>query len=120
MGINRGNDPNNEKDDRNEFNSKYYKDKQLELYHQTTATNISNEFLEMANLQTLFGKDYFVILRPSIIFDFKYKSFTWVIILYFTILLILIIAITLTLIILKKKKNDSKKYMNENLLTKGF
>ena len=32
--------------------------------------NPSDEFLETANMQTLFGKDYYVILRPSLFFNF--------------------------------------------------
>ena len=59
----------NTKDDRNEFNFKYYIDNNLELYH--NAANPSNEKLEIANLQSLFGKDYYVILRPSLCFDFR-------------------------------------------------
>ena len=65
VGVNYGNDgkPNTE-DDRNEFTAKYYRDKNLELF---TKGSISNEeTLEIGNLQTLFGKDYYVILRPSL------------------------------------------------------
>ena len=64
VGINKGKDRNSNKDDRNEFNAKYYEDNKLELFHQTTKCNVSKEFLEMANLQTVFAKDYYVILRP--------------------------------------------------------
>ena len=56
------------KADRNEFNAKYYKDNNLTLY--LFATNITDDLLEVANLQTLFGKDYYVILRPSLSFNF--------------------------------------------------
>ena len=55
----------NTKDDRNEFNAKYYKDNNLELYV-SPPDNTTEEMLEIANLQTLFGKDYYVILRPSL------------------------------------------------------
>ena len=120
MGINKGNDPNNIKDERNEFNSKYYKDNKLSLFYQTTPSNLSDEFLEMANFQTLFVKDYFVILRPSVIFDFKYKNYNWIIILDFTILIIIILIIAITLILLKKRRNNPKNNKNENLLTKGL
>ena len=73
VGVNLGSDgiPNT-KDDRNEFNSKYYSDHNLELY--VRAKKPSNERLEMANLQTLFGKDYYAILRPSLCFNFKEKN----------------------------------------------
>ena len=72
VGVNLGNDGvSNTKDDRNEFNSKYYSDNNLELY--LRAKNPSEERLEIVNLQTLFGKDYYVILRPSLCFDFKEK-----------------------------------------------
>ena len=70
VGVNLGNDGvSNTKDDRNEFNSKYYSDNNLELY--LRAKNPSEERLEIVNLQTLFGKDYYTILRPSLCFDFK-------------------------------------------------
>ena len=59
----------NTKDDRNEFNFKYYTDNKLELYPKSV--NSSDEKLEIVNLQTLFGKDYYVILRPSLCFNFK-------------------------------------------------
>ena len=36
--------------------------------------NPSDEFLETANMQTLFGKDYYVILRPSLCFNFTYYN----------------------------------------------
>ena len=72
VGVNLGNDGvSNTKDDRNEFNSKYYSDNNLELY--LRAKNPSEERLEIVNLQTLFGKDYYAILRPSLCFDFKEK-----------------------------------------------
>jgi len=68
-GINLGDDgKENTKDDRNEFNAKYYTDNNLELYPKST--NSTKEELENANIQTLFGKDYYVILRPSLAFNF--------------------------------------------------
>ena len=73
VGVNLGNDGvSNTKDDRNEFNSKYYKNNNLELY--LRAKNPSEEKLEVANLQTLFGKDYYAILRPSLCFNFQEKK----------------------------------------------
>ena len=70
VGVNLGNDRlANTKDDRNEFNSKYYTDNNLELY--LCAINPNNEKLEIYNLQTLLGKDYYIILRPSLCFDFQ-------------------------------------------------
>ena len=70
VGVNLGDDGiANTKDDRNEFNSKYYTDNKLELYPKSV--NPSDEKLEIVNLQTLFGKDYYVILRPSLCFNFK-------------------------------------------------
>ena len=70
VGVNLGNDGiANTKDDRNEFNAKYYLDNNLELY--LSAINPDDEKLEIYNLQTLFGKDYYAILRPSLCFDFQ-------------------------------------------------
>jgi len=73
VGVNFGDDgiPNT-KDDRNEFNYKYYTNNNLELYPRSI--NPSNERLVIVNLQTLFGKDYYVILRPSLYFNFKAKN----------------------------------------------
>ena len=69
VGVNLGDDGiSNTLDDRNEFTAKYYKDKNLELC--SNCNNPSDEFLQMGNLLTLFGKDYYVILRPSLIFNF--------------------------------------------------
>ena len=56
VGVNLGDDKEkNTKDDRNEFNAKYYKDNNLTLYKYYE--NPSDELLEIANIQTLFGKD---------------------------------------------------------------
>ena len=69
-GINLGEDGiENTKDDRNEFNAKYYTDNNLKLYPRSK--NLTNEELENANIQSLFGKDYYVILRPSLAFNFE-------------------------------------------------
>ena len=69
IGVNLGNDRlKNTIDDRNKFNAQYYKNNNLPLY--ILEENPSDEFLEIANIQTLFGKDYYVILRPSLCFDF--------------------------------------------------
>ena len=69
IGYNLGDDgKENTKDDRNEFNAKYYADNNLELYPKSTKP--SKEELENANIQSLFSKDYYVILRPSLAFNF--------------------------------------------------
>ena len=69
VGYNLGDDgKENTKDDRNEFNAKYYTDNKLELYPKST--NPTKEDLENANIQSLFSKDYYVILRPSLAFSF--------------------------------------------------
>ena len=69
IGYNLGDDgKENTKDDRNEFNAKYYTDNNLVLYPKST--NPTEEELENANIQSLFSKDYYVILRPSLAFNF--------------------------------------------------
>ena len=69
VGYNLGDDGiENTKDDRNEFNAQYYIDNKLELYPESI--NPTKEELENANIQSLFSKDYYVILRPSLVFDF--------------------------------------------------
>ena len=83
----------------NEFNSKYYSDNNLRLY--IAFNNPNNEILEIVNFQTLFGKDYFVILRPSLGFNFENKN---------NKSLVLIILI----FIIKRKKNSLKKYNEDN------
>ena len=73
VGINIGNDGlKNTKDDRNEFSAKYYKDNNLSVYEYYDNSN--EEILEIGNLQSLFGKDYYVILRPSLCYDFRDKN----------------------------------------------
>ena len=65
VGVNLGNDGiAGTQDDRNEFNAKYYSDNNLFVYSNTEETDES--ILEFANYQTLLGKDYYVILRPSL------------------------------------------------------
>ena len=74
VGVNYGADGiQNTKDDRNYFNAKYYKDHNLKLY-EGNIDNLNDELLELFNLQTLFGKDYYVILRPSLCFDLPIKE----------------------------------------------
>ena len=69
-GINLGDDgKENTKDDRNDFNSKYYTDNNLKLYPRSKKP--TEEELENANIQSLFSKDYYVILRPSLAFNFE-------------------------------------------------
>ena len=73
VGINIGNNRlKNTKDDRNEFSAKYYKDNNLSVYEYYDNSN--DEILEIGNLQSLFGKDYYVILRPSLCYDFRDKN----------------------------------------------
>ena len=60
VGVNKG---------RNEFNAKYYSDNNLDLFKGDKITD--SQTLEIGNLQTLFGKDYYVIIRPSLRFNFR-------------------------------------------------
>ena len=65
VGINLGDDGiRNTKDDRNEFTAKYYNDNNLKIFNYSE--NETDELLEIGNLQTVFGKDYYVIIRPSL------------------------------------------------------
>jgi len=112
VGVNYGNDgiPNTE-DDRNDFNSKYYKDNNLVLLN--NVENPSDEILELANLQTLLVKDYYVILRPSLLYNFPYipekekeaKSYglTIFLIILFIIILAIVIFILLKYCSMRKK-----------------
>ena len=122
MGVNYGNDgiPNTI-DDRNEFNSKYYINNNLSLYLDATE-NVSDEFLEIANLQTLFGKDYYVILRPSLCFEFPFveenkKSGKKTGLIVFLIILSLLILLVVLYILLKfiKLKKEGKEFSLKNL-----
>ncbi len=68
VGVNLGNDKKaGTQDDRNEFTAKYYSDNNLSVSSKSEETN--EEVLEFANYQTLLGKDYYVILRPSLAVD---------------------------------------------------
>ena len=78
-------------------------------------SNRSEEFLEVANLQTLFGKDYYVILRPSLIFDFKYNEKIWIKII--VPIIVIIIVGSIVIIILKRRKMKKK---DNNLLSIGL
>ena len=55
------------KDDRNEFNASYYSTNGLSVDSNTSETD--ENILEFANYQSLYGKDYYVILRPSLSID---------------------------------------------------
>ena len=68
VGVNEGNDGKiGTSDDRNEFNDSYYVKNDLRVYSDINETD--KDVLEFANYQTLFGKDYYVILRPSLGFE---------------------------------------------------
>ena len=71
VGVNLGSDSNSNIDDRNSFNHKYYSDNNLTLY--TNPNEKNNDVLEFMNYQTLFGKDYYVILRPSLLMNSEVK-----------------------------------------------
>ena len=96
VGVNYGNDgiPNTE-DDRNDFTAKYYKDNNLVLLN--NVENPSDEILELANLQTLLTKDYYVILRPSLLYNFPYtpESKSYGLMIFLIILFIIILAIVI-------------------------
>ena len=114
VGVNLGKDGKpNTKDDRNEFNSKYYTDNNLELFINPNAPN--KEVLEIGNIQTLFGKDYYVILRPSLFFDFKTKSTTLHIILIVLLFVIVSIVIVFVIFYIRKRKNLEKDINNNSL-----
>ena len=103
---------------RNEFNAKYYTNNQLELYIQNKDP-VSDEFLEIANYQTLFGKDYYVILRPSLCFDLPYekekeKSNAWAVILFSILGIILFLAILYVLWKSIKLKQSGKEINLQN------
>ena len=70
VGVNLGKDgKKGTSDDRNLFTSKYYSDNGLTVYSDETVTD--KKTLDYMNYQTLFGKDYFVILRPSLLLNAK-------------------------------------------------
>ena len=70
VGVNLGDDgKRNTIDDRNEFNADYYLKNKFTLFcGSTNNVTADKKILEYFNIQTLFGKDYYVILRPSLIF----------------------------------------------------
>ena len=113
VGVNYGNDgiPNTE-DDRNDFTAKYYKDNNLVLLN--NVENPSDEILELANLQTLLTKDYYVILRPSLLYNFPYtpESKSYGLMIFLIILFIIILAIVI--FILWKYCNMRKKGIEFN------
>ena len=114
VGVNYGNDgiPNTE-DDRNDFTAKYYKDNNLVLLN--NVENPSDEILELANLQTLLTKDYYVILRPSLLYNFPYtpESKSYGLMIFLIILFIIILAILI--FILWKYFNMRKKGIEFNI-----
>ena len=110
VGVNLGDDgKKNTKDDRNEFNAKYYKDNNFVLYVYAPA-NTTDELLEIANLQTLFGKDYYVILRPSLSFKIlnNNKNHIAIIISLILIIIIVVCGVYIFLKYLKIKKNGKE------------
>ena len=75
VGINHGADGiSGTNDDRNIFDSQYYIDNRLNVYSDTSVNDKS--ILDFMNYQTLFGKDYYVILRPALAVKSKYIV-TW-------------------------------------------
>ena len=114
VGVNYGNDgiPNT-KEDRNDFNAKYYHDNNLKLLN--NLENPSDEILELANLQTLLAKDYYVILRPSLLYNFSYtpESKSYGLMIFLIILFIIILAIII--FILWKYFNMRKKGIEFNI-----
>ena len=116
VGVNPGDDGiKNTKSDRNEFNSKYYKDNNLTLY--MFATNITEDLLEVANLQTLFGKDYYAILRPSLSFNYPNINESNNIIIIISLIFIFIILVCGVYLLLKyvKMKKQGKEFNFKNL-----
>ena len=114
VGVNLGNEKNNNIGKRNEFTAKYYKDNKINIMR--TLKNNSDEFLEMANLQTIFGKDYYVILRPSLCFEFKYNNNSAnLVTIILTLIIVVIFIITIGFIILKRRKNKLKNNIDDNL-----
>ncbi|MDO4741928.1 MAG: hypothetical protein Q4A79_00940 [Candidatus Saccharibacteria bacterium] len=64
VGVNIGDDGiSGTEDDRNRFNRGYYDENSLYVYSNREETN--EDLLTFANLQTLFGKDNYIILRPA-------------------------------------------------------
>ena len=116
VGVNIGDDGiENTKDDRNEFNANYYKINNLTLYQY--AVNTSDELLEIVNMQTLFGKDYYAILRPSLCFNFENKNsnFSLLLFIFYIVLFIFIICGIFILWKYIKMKKVGKEFNFKNL-----
>ena len=98
----------NTKDDRNEFTAKYYKDNNLSIYEYYDNSN--DEFLEIGNLQSLFGKDYYVILRPSLCYDFPDKNNNKMTIIFVIVFVAFVLSIGILILCkyFKMKKNGKE------------
>ena len=117
VGINYGDDgiPNT-KDDRNEFNAKYYKYNNLTLYIYGSQ-NFDDETLENFNLQTVFGKDYYAILRPSLYFNFQNKAKSKTALIIFLIIFgIIVLIISGILFYIRRVKKSSLNDLIKGLL----
>ena len=82
----------------------------MELYVRQP-DNTTDEMLEVANLQTLFGKDYYVILRPSLSFkisNIDNKNHTALIISLIVIIIIVGCGLYIFLKYTKMKKNGKE------------
>ena len=88
LGINQGNNNNSS---RNEFNSDYYKVHNLLLY--ADSVNTTKELLELANMLTLLGKDYYVILRPSLSFNLQNNNTNSAALIIVLLLLVILILV---------------------------
>ena len=117
VGVNLGDDgiPNT-KDDRNEFNANYDSYNKLELY--ILYNNPDSETLENANYQTLFGKDYYVILRPSLSFNFQIKNIKNSNIILGIFLSVIIVSIILIILIIYIRIKNKKKKSLEDISIK--
>lgn len=63
-------------DDRNEFTTEYYNDNTLKFYSKNNISTFTDEWLQY---QTLFGKDTYVILRPSLMIrSIDYELNWWI------------------------------------------
>ena len=117
VGINIGNDGlKNTKDDRNEFNTKYYKDNNLSIFE--VLKNPSDEILEEGHMQTLFGKNYYIILRPSLCFDFSENNKASIIIcvIIFSIFIFVCGILLIWKYIKRKRKESNLENINKELL----
>ena len=82
VGVNLGNDGVKDQstggDDRNEFTREYYSANSLYWYSAWFSSGTTDEFKDNLHYQTLFGKDYYVILRPSLMIrDITYELDWW-------------------------------------------